>query len=71
MGCCISQEDKSTVYEVTIDANGVARRVPNGKGTHFIHVSDDCETHLEEKVSTSLSPSKVIRSHICVYIASY
>ncbi|KAI8147483.1 hypothetical protein BJV82DRAFT_595635 [Fennellomyces sp. T-0311] len=49
MGCCFSQTDKTTVYEVTLDANGVARRVPAGTGTHFIHVSSDYETHLEEK----------------------
>ncbi|KAI7860685.1 hypothetical protein BDC45DRAFT_529317 [Circinella umbellata] len=49
MGCCFSQTDKTTVYEVTLDANGVARRCPTGKGTHFIHVNQDYETHLEEK----------------------
>lgn len=42
--------DQSAVYEVTLDANGVAHRVPNGQGTHFIHVSEESETHLEEKV---------------------
>ncbi|KAI9257263.1 hypothetical protein BDA99DRAFT_515947 [Phascolomyces articulosus] len=49
MGCCFSQTDKTTVYEVTLDANGVARRVPAGTGTHFIHVNEEYETHLEEK----------------------
>ena len=42
--------NQTTVYEVTLDANGVARRCPTGKGTHFIHVNQDYETHLEEKV---------------------
>lgn len=43
----LSQE---TVYEVTLDADGVAQRVPKGQGTHFIHISSNNETHLEEKV---------------------
>ncbi|KAI8990321.1 hypothetical protein BDB01DRAFT_718247 [Pilobolus umbonatus] len=52
MGCCISHPyfQKETVYEVTLDADGVAQRVPKGQGTHFIHVSNNNETHLEEKV---------------------
>ncbi|CDH61410.1 predicted protein [Lichtheimia corymbifera JMRC:FSU:9682] len=58
MGCCFSQQDKSTVYEVTLDANGVAHRVPNGQGTHFIHVSEDSETHMEEKPVIDVDLSK-------------
>ncbi|KAI8059075.1 uncharacterized protein B0P05DRAFT_478335 [Gilbertella persicaria] len=50
MGCCMSHFEKETVYEVTLDAHGVAQRVPKGQGTHFIHVSANNETHLEEKV---------------------
>ncbi|KAG2190925.1 hypothetical protein INT46_008967 [Mucor plumbeus] len=51
MGCCISHPffEKETVYEVTLDADGVAQRVPKGQGTHFIHISSNNETHLEEK----------------------
>ncbi|KAI7880313.1 hypothetical protein K492DRAFT_207614 [Lichtheimia hyalospora FSU 10163] len=58
MGCCFSQQDKSTVYEVTLDANGVAHRVPNGQGTHFIHVSKESETHMEEKPVIDVDLSK-------------
>ncbi|CAO3650099.1 unnamed protein product [Mucor hiemalis] len=53
MGCCMSHYsffEKETVHEVTLDANGVAQRVPKGQGTHFIHISPNNETHLEEKV---------------------
>ncbi|ORX61419.1 hypothetical protein DM01DRAFT_1122246 [Hesseltinella vesiculosa] len=50
MGCCQSSE-KPTVYEVTIDDQGIARHVPEGQGTHFIRVSDNNETILEEKPS--------------------
>ncbi|KAI9492455.1 hypothetical protein BDB00DRAFT_873367 [Zychaea mexicana] len=57
MGCCFSQTDKTTVYEVTLDANGVARRVPVGTGTHFIHITSDYETHLEEKQYTVQPPT--------------
>ncbi|KAI7894752.1 uncharacterized protein EV154DRAFT_497864 [Mucor mucedo] len=51
MGCCISHSyfEKGTVHEVTLDADGVAQRVPKGQGTHFIHISPNNETHLEEK----------------------
>ncbi|EIE86139.1 hypothetical protein RO3G_10850 [Rhizopus delemar RA 99-880] len=52
MGCCMSNDsffEKETVYEVVLDANGVAQRVPKGQGTHFIHVSQDEETILKEK----------------------
>ncbi|KAI9483339.1 MAG: hypothetical protein EXX96DRAFT_557820 [Benjaminiella poitrasii] len=66
MGCCVSHPffEKETVYEVTLDADGVAHRVPKGQGTHFIHVSPNNETHLEEKtpehpvVDTNNSNSK-------------
>ncbi|KAI9246521.1 hypothetical protein BY458DRAFT_527827 [Sporodiniella umbellata] len=55
MGCCMSNEaaffEKETVYEVVLDANGVAQRVPKGQGTHFIHESPDQETQLKEKTS--------------------
>ncbi|ORZ01594.1 hypothetical protein BCR43DRAFT_414332, partial [Syncephalastrum racemosum] len=40
---------QTTVYEVVLDQNGVARRVPQGQGTHLIHVTEDKETHLEQK----------------------
>ncbi|KAI8883246.1 hypothetical protein K501DRAFT_184893 [Backusella circina FSU 941] len=50
MGCCLSHIEKETVYEVTLDADGVAHRVPKGEGTHYIHVSKNSETHMEEKV---------------------
>ncbi|KAI8647920.1 hypothetical protein BD408DRAFT_407989 [Parasitella parasitica] len=55
MGCCISHPcfQKETVYEVTLDADGVAQRVPKGQGTHFIHISSNNETHLEEKTEQS------------------
>lgn len=52
MGCCMSHYsffEKETVHEVVLDANGVAQRVPKGQGTHFIHISPNNETHLEEK----------------------
>ncbi|KAI8329302.1 hypothetical protein BC941DRAFT_476384 [Chlamydoabsidia padenii] len=48
MGCCYSSE-KPTVYEVTLDNDGVAHRVPDGQGTHYIHVSESNETVLEVK----------------------
>ncbi|KAI9323540.1 hypothetical protein BX666DRAFT_1839974, partial [Dichotomocladium elegans] len=48
MGCCISS-DQSRVYEVVLDRNGVARRVPEGQGTHLIHVSNQKETRMEQK----------------------
>lgn len=35
---------------MTLDNNGVAHRVPEGQGTHYIHVSDSNETVLEVKV---------------------
>lgn len=60
----IINHDQSTVYEVTLDANGVAHRVPNGQGTHFIHVSEDSETHMEEKVSICFYRSL----HVSLYL---
>ncbi|KAI8344587.1 hypothetical protein BC941DRAFT_464800 [Chlamydoabsidia padenii] len=53
MGCCYSSE-KPTVYEVTLDSDGVARHVSEGQGTHYIHVSDSNETILEEKPTLTL-----------------
>lgn len=35
--------------EVVLDENGVARKVPNGKGTHLIKIHPDKETHMERK----------------------
>lgn len=35
---------------MTLDNDGVAHRVPEGQGTHYIHVSDSNETVLEVKV---------------------
>ncbi|KAI7903945.1 uncharacterized protein BX663DRAFT_551010 [Cokeromyces recurvatus] len=60
MGCCISHPffEKETVYEVTLDSDGVAHRVPKGQGTHFIHVSPSNETHLEEKTTQSSATNK-------------
>ncbi|KAI7864434.1 hypothetical protein BDF14DRAFT_1884319 [Spinellus fusiger] len=55
MGCCISLQ-KPTIYEVTLDDNGVAHRVRSGQGTHLIYVSKDKETHMEKKNSPQ-SPS--------------
>lgn len=52
----LSQE---TVYEVTLDADGVAQRVPKGQGTHFIHISSNNETHLEEKVKNKIKIQNV------------
>ncbi|KAG0736602.1 hypothetical protein G6F57_005034 [Rhizopus arrhizus] len=52
MGCCMSNcsfFEKETIYEVVLDANGVAQRVSKGQGTHFIHVSPHKETVLKEK----------------------
>ncbi|KAF7732381.1 DNA excision repair protein ERCC-8 [Apophysomyces ossiformis] len=46
-----------TVYEVTVDADGIARRVPKGQGTHLIYVTDD-ETHMEEKANLETYLSK-------------
>ncbi|KAG0182116.1 DNA excision repair protein ERCC-8 [Apophysomyces sp. BC1034] len=43
------ESEEVTIYEVTVDADGIARRVPKGQGTHLIYVTDD-ETHMEEKV---------------------
>ncbi|KAK4520580.1 uncharacterized protein ATC70_006457 [Mucor velutinosus] len=60
MGCCISHPffEKETVYEVTLDADGVAQRVPKGQGTHFIHISSkNGETHLEEKTEQPSRPA--------------
>ncbi|CEI92433.1 hypothetical protein RMCBS344292_06691 [Rhizopus microsporus] len=61
MGCCMSHcsfSEKETVYEVTLDANGVAQRVPKGQGTHFIHISPHKETLLKEKSDiTAPSPT--------------
>ncbi|KAI9254385.1 hypothetical protein EDC94DRAFT_618671 [Helicostylum pulchrum] len=59
MGCCISHAyfEKETVHEVTLDANGVAQRVPKGQGTHFIHISPNNETHLEEKSDQPSCPA--------------
>ncbi|OBZ90182.1 hypothetical protein A0J61_01773 [Choanephora cucurbitarum] len=45
----MSHFEKETVYEVVLDAHGVAQRVPKGQGTHIIHVSANKETRLEEK----------------------
>ncbi|ORZ15892.1 hypothetical protein BCR42DRAFT_44430 [Absidia repens] len=53
MGCCYSSE-KPTVYEVTLDNDGVARHVSEGQGTHYIHVSESNETILEEKPTSTL-----------------
>jgi hypothetical protein len=36
---------------VKIDSAGVAYRVPNGTGTHLIHINGDEEMFIEEKVS--------------------
>ncbi|KAG1464478.1 hypothetical protein G6F56_005077 [Rhizopus delemar] len=53
MGCCMSNEttffEKEAMYEVILDSNGVAQRVPKGQGTHIIHVSPHQETQLKEK----------------------
>ncbi|CAO3590778.1 unnamed protein product [Absidia cylindrospora] len=48
MGCCYSVE-KPVVYEVTLDSDGVAHHVAEGQGTHYIYVSENNETILEEK----------------------
>ncbi|KAI9290138.1 hypothetical protein BC943DRAFT_313346 [Umbelopsis sp. AD052] len=53
MGCCISMPHllgKPLVYEVKIDGSGVAYRVPNGTGTHLIHINGDEEMFIEEKI---------------------
>ncbi|KAH8553428.1 hypothetical protein BGW37DRAFT_485687 [Umbelopsis sp. PMI_123] len=53
MGCCISMPHllgKPLVYEVKIDSAGVAYRVPNGTGTHLIHINGDSEMFIEEKI---------------------
>lgn len=34
-----------------MDPNGVAKRVAKGKGTHYVYISQDNETHLEQKVN--------------------
>ncbi|KAI9302806.1 hypothetical protein BJ944DRAFT_184461, partial [Cunninghamella echinulata] len=47
----------STVYEVTLDNNGVARQVGEGQGTHFIHISEHNETILEEKPGITITQS--------------
>ncbi|KAI8061107.1 hypothetical protein BC940DRAFT_310579 [Gongronella butleri] len=54
MGCCYSSE-KPTVYEVTIDNQGIARHVPEGQGTHLIRVSEANETILEEKPTSIIT----------------
>ncbi|KAI8079840.1 uncharacterized protein BX664DRAFT_341584 [Halteromyces radiatus] len=59
MGCCHSSE-KPTVYEVTLDHDGIARHVSEGQGTHYIHVSESNETILEEK--PNLTPEEKITS---------
>lgn len=48
---------KPTVYEVTLDNDGVAHHVAEGQGTHFIHVSENNETILEEKVNIKNRPT--------------
>ncbi|SAL98638.1 hypothetical protein [Absidia glauca] len=58
MGCCYSSE-KPTVYEVTLDSDGVARHVSEGQGTHYIHVSDSNETILEEKPTLEKTVSPI------------
>ncbi|KAG1452353.1 hypothetical protein G6F56_007843 [Rhizopus delemar] len=52
MGCCMSNcffFEKEAVYEVVLDSNGVAQRVPKGQGTHLICVSPHKETVMKEK----------------------
>ncbi|KAG2220518.1 hypothetical protein INT45_000929 [Circinella minor] len=48
MGCCMSAEE-AKIYEVVLDHNGVARRVPTGQGTHLIYESQFKETRMEQK----------------------
>ncbi|CAO3646562.1 unnamed protein product [Cunninghamella blakesleeana] len=55
MGCCQSSE--ASIVEVTLDSNGVARQVPEGQGTHFIHISEHDETILEEKPGIHITHS--------------
>ncbi|KAI8137102.1 hypothetical protein BJV82DRAFT_675163 [Fennellomyces sp. T-0311] len=56
MGCCMSSE-QSKVYEVVLDQNGVARRVPEGQGTHLIYESQFKETRMEQKSDYTLPSS--------------
>jgi hypothetical protein len=42
------------VYEVRLDNAGVAYRVPNGTGTHLIHINGEQEMFIEEKVGPDL-----------------
>ncbi|GAB5588981.1 hypothetical protein Unana1_03881 [Umbelopsis nana] len=44
---------KPLVYEVRLDHAGVAYRVPNGAGTHLIHINSDEEMFIEEKMRPS------------------
>ncbi|KAI9491360.1 hypothetical protein BDB00DRAFT_767131 [Zychaea mexicana] len=62
MGCCMSAE-KSKVYEVVLDHNGVARRVPSGQGTHLIYESQFKETRMEQK-----SDVRTISRHTAVLL---
>jgi hypothetical protein len=58
------------VYEVTLDADGVAQRVPKGQGTHFIHISPNNETHLEEKVISAIKFDIYLTLFFNIYICS-
>ncbi|KAI9245742.1 hypothetical protein BY458DRAFT_447164 [Sporodiniella umbellata] len=63
MGCCMSNcIEKDTVYEVVLDTHGVAQRVPKGKGTHFIHISQHRETVLKEKSEVLCYPPPVYQT---------
>ncbi|KAI8877771.1 hypothetical protein K501DRAFT_259814 [Backusella circina FSU 941] len=64
MGCCMSHSffEKDAVYEVVLDPNGVAKRVSKGSGTHYVYISQDNETHLEEKSEMISSPAAVYQT---------
>ncbi|KAL1931424.1 hypothetical protein VTP01DRAFT_9566 [Rhizomucor pusillus] len=62
-----SSVDKPRVFEVVLDHNGVARRVPEGQGTHLIHVSQDKETRMEQKFDEPILPSKLRSPESALY----
>ena len=62
---------QSKVYEVVLDHNGVARRVPTGQGTHLIYESQFKETRMEQKSDVCIhyiNRNPMLDIHLLIYI---